>query len=1753
MTSWTKWVSLVVAGMFWLMQATPVAEAHRYLRPSGTDESGGTEDQIRGDTAWVWGPGGEGMTALGRMNLVSMGKEIVSAAFNEGRAFPLVGPGARPIDELVETYAAGYQRRFGEPLPATEKTALKQRLERVKAGVENVLKDEVLPLEIPGIDPQSLPPTLDLVRVVPILDEAGTPALVTQGVSGSPTHHALVAYAGEHAYEGWGEGTTADFLKRLQEVAQQHNKVEKAEIGSLRLIVRSAPHPDYVAEFEDRVSALQTSNQRIEQASKPKNAYLSLAQIEGMLAQGDEGLNALKLKLRHEVSDVLYGKHRDEPRRVEQTVNAVIGRVFDNFQKSQEARRAKQLEERKKTAAKAAEKLATRVQLVPYLMNLGRFFEGGRGPDYVVESIKTKLAEAAQNKQIKDAQVKRFGSYVLLEVHYNGPQRNPNVDRLVVDLVTAALTPQASDKAVAAIPQEDTVEELRQATPEELKELLASLTPREEIVLRRRLGLGVEKGETLGETLEAVARHFSITRERVRQIESKAMGKIRAELAARRERRAVLYSEAYAQELAGKPYLERAKALRIRTGELAFNERGAEPIYVSAVLGGGIAAYNWVVMRLLDEAVQNQLKIEGIREAELKALRREYERYKQARERGDEVLAKDLEFNAANLARQAEQEGPGYVVVVERVADILAGKRDRTAERFVFPTHAPYIHTLVDDQTEWVITKVLPRPGSRLYDVTKAPEDQDPMLTIMVDQIGDGTQDGDSFNPIFVAKQQSGAPAIGEFVAATTQFYLTTSGPKEGTVHRGVIPVTEEEADAGTFAEDSLVRMVSYTYQSFDNGRIPPHSEVHDQVAVSSDVRATRTDELSVHHDLMLLGSFQPAVTAPEAERRADHAVESLGNRYHEIPAAIEVDEEGEPRVDLDGKAIVKLDPLLEASNKQQAVTITDIKADIGATGHQMPYQVYYAVFRASLKVAMQQGVVDSFDVANAGDDNHFILFHHKGVGSQEINDLAWSTFFRAGWVAQQLKYKMYGAMQDFVSKKVQQLIKEGRLHEYANLNDEFIQALEEEFETLPEADRWAAVRQGYDNFMQRKVAGEIAELALPGNVSGLGPGIAEEAVTRRLLEVSRRWSVIGNDKGAAGAFNYPAYWAIRLALLHRTPGLTQEQAERAFLQELVQRMPDVPAAKRQAFAQALISELASYTLEDEEFKRFLKLIEKGLVVETWEVLPHSRAFVDAESEDAQLMALLSAQNVHNIKRIWTKKRAGWINDLTPDEVRQIEQRVEAELPSLRAEYEQRKARLQREVAEWERTKHEKQPKGRPTEIMNPWERAILEQSIDQLVASARPRLVELYKVGEFLGDDYIAAISTEKLAAVTGGEYVGKDDSVEIAIEPFAVLHRAIAKIAIRVNIGNARGSHWVAMRPEGARKRVPAQITREATAMKWSNPIEIALRYELSPDGATKTDSTTGVALAEDMYGGPDYDATRDRVNHFNEMWIASQGGFTPHGPNVDRDIEAAYPARKTRDKIVATGSPFAVPVRAATVTVVEQGTWGPRLLGGADYTLSPQVAEQAADLTAPRWVVVHSSVFTDTNSESAAITQQRIAEQLRLVLRGGASALHFALVVKGAQTQDEAETTAAAIGNALGLSREQFFVVPEAVDTDQLLGLLQARVEGSQVGSVVGERDWVEAVRKETPDPDRVGAFAFDPPSGENQVVDGGKLLIAAVEAAVAGGKLRPEFQAKLDLSQEGAMLLPEVEVFDVASEEAQAVQGLRKTLAANGIKG
>lgn len=100
-------------------------------------------------------------------------------------------------------------------------------------------------------------------------------------------------------------------------------------------------------------------------------------------------------------------------------------------------------------------------------------------------------------------------------------ERVTRVLRIVPDPVSLEVAPRADieDRGVASPFDAIAASGLREITTR----ALSSLTPREERVLRLRFGIGLDSDHTL----EEVGQQFDITRERIRQIEAKALQKLK--------------------------------------------------------------------------------------------------------------------------------------------------------------------------------------------------------------------------------------------------------------------------------------------------------------------------------------------------------------------------------------------------------------------------------------------------------------------------------------------------------------------------------------------------------------------------------------------------------------------------------------------------------------------------------------------------------------------------------------------------------------------------------------------------------------------------------------------------------------------------------------------------------------------------------------------------------------------------------------------------------------------------------------------------------------------------------------------------------------------------------------------------------------------------------------------------------------------------------------------------------------------------
>lgn len=185
--------------------------------------------------------------------------------------------------------------------------------------------------------------------------------------------------------------------------------------------------------------------------------------------------------------------------------------------------------------------------------------------------------------------------------------------------------------------------------------------------------------------------------------------------------------------------------------------------------------------------------------------------------------------------------------------------------------------------------------------------------------------------------------------------------------------------------------------------------------------------------------------------------------------------------------------------------------------------------------------------------------------------------------------------------------------------------------------------------------------------------------------------------------------------------------------------------------------------------------------------------------------------------------------------------------------------------------------------------------NVKRLWALPKPQ-IDSSQIKQTLASLLLAA-STEKLAIISGGEYVGKDDPVLLGVRPLVEPIFQLTRDGFYLTQGDERGSHYMMLVPK------PLQ---EAVATVRSRGLEVGLRVFLSGGGQ--------ISL-QDVYAEPQFEAARIRIERLNHAFWSAQGSeFTPIGVGA-RDVEPAYPLMKVLARITGADSPYALPIRAAS----------------------------------------------------------------------------------------------------------------------------------------------------------------------------------------------------------------------------------------------
>jgi RNA polymerase primary sigma factor len=142
-----------------------------------------------------------------------------------------------------------------------------------------------------------------------------------------------------------------------------------------------------------------------------------------------------------------------------------------------------------------------------------------------ISMLKRKKQEFV-NIYLRDPSVEELADYCDLDVDKVTEVLNNNKNIISLD---SPIKDDEDGSLVEFIPSDDTLNDIvideveKHNLQEKIDEVLSFLTDQEEEVLRSRFGLG----ESEPKTLEEIGKIFGVTRERIRQIEAKALRKLR--------------------------------------------------------------------------------------------------------------------------------------------------------------------------------------------------------------------------------------------------------------------------------------------------------------------------------------------------------------------------------------------------------------------------------------------------------------------------------------------------------------------------------------------------------------------------------------------------------------------------------------------------------------------------------------------------------------------------------------------------------------------------------------------------------------------------------------------------------------------------------------------------------------------------------------------------------------------------------------------------------------------------------------------------------------------------------------------------------------------------------------------------------------------------------------------------------------------------------------------------------------------------
>ena len=125
-----------------------------------------------------------------------------------------------------------------------------------------------------------------------------------------------------------------------------------------------------------------------------------------------------------------------------------------------------------------------------------------------------------------------------------------------------------------------------------------------------------------------------------------------------------------------------------------------------------------------------------------------------------------------------------------------------------------------------------------------------------------------------------------------------------------------------------------------------------------------------------------------------------------------------------------------------------------------------------------------------------------------------------------------------------------------------------------------------------------------------------------------------------------------------------------------------------------------------------------------------------------------------------------------------------------------------------------------------------------------------------------LLAASTEKLAVISGGEYLGKDDPVLLAVEPLANALNLFMRDRFYMTQGDGRGSHNMFPTPLAFGEAIATVNSRRSRS-----------------SAMLSFDAKGEIRSIRDVFADPAYDEARERAYRLNKaIWDAARRQLQP-----------------------------------------------------------------------------------------------------------------------------------------------------------------------------------------------------------------------------------------------------------------------------------